>query len=178
MLMKKFTVALFDSARDAENAIAHIHQKLDIPVDEISYIVRSADGATIEKDADDVAGKTAGEGASAGAATGGALGATAGIIAAVGVIPGIGPVIAAGPLAVILGLIGTVGGGTAAGAAAGGLIGALTTMGVSEDRAESFTESIESGDAVLVTVHAEEEKNISSVMLEYNARTVESYEAA
>jgi len=87
-----------------------------------------------------------------GALTGGAIGGAAGVaVSLMGLaIPGIGPILAAGTLATMLA-------GAGAGAVAGGLIGGLTEMGVPEDDAHFYAESVRRGGA-LVTVTVDESR--------------------
>lgn len=84
-----------------------------------------------------------------GAVTGGLLGGAAGLAAGLMglAIPGIGPIIAAGPLVAALS-------GAGAGAVAGGLIGALAEVGVPDDHASFYAESVRRG-GTLVTVKAD-----------------------
>jgi hypothetical protein len=83
-------------------------------------------------------------GAATGAVAGGVLGGAAGVaVSLMGLaIPGIGPIIA-----------GLTGAGV--GAVAGGLIGGLTSLGVSEEHAEYYAESVRRGGA-LVTIRCDE----------------------
>ena len=87
--------------------------------------------------------------AAAGALTGGAISGAAGLaISLMGLaIPGIGPILAAGPIVTALA-------GAGAGAVAGGLIGGLTEIGVPENDANYYAESVRRGGA-LVTVRAD-----------------------
>lgn len=96
-------------------------------------------------------------GVTTGALTGGAIGGAAGVaISLMGLaVPGIGPILAAGALATALA-------GAGAGAVAGGLIGALTDMGVSDEDAHYYAESVRRGGALL-TVQAD---NVRSVQVE------------
>ncbi|MEP7328484.1 MAG: hypothetical protein ABI777_04675 [Betaproteobacteria bacterium] len=92
------------------------------------------------------------DGVATGALAGGALGVAAGVtISLMGLaIPGIGPILAAGTLATALA-------GAGAGAVAGGLIGALTDIGVPDDDAHFYAESVRRGGAV-VTVRTDESR--------------------
>jgi len=88
---------------------------------------------------------TAGDGAAAGAGIGAAVGGLGGLLLGLGAlaIPGIGPVIAAGPIVAALT-------GAGVGAVTGGIIGALVDMGVPEESAHEYAESVRRGN-VLVT---------------------------
>ncbi len=93
-------------------------------------------------------------GVTTGALTGGAIGGAAGVaISLMGLaVPGIGPILAAGALATVLA-------GAGAGAVAGGLIGALTDMGVSDEDAHYYAESVRRGGALL-TVRADDSRSV------------------
>jgi uncharacterized protein (TIGR02271 family) len=82
------------------------------------------------------------------------IGGTVGLLAGLGVIliPGIGPILAAGPLVATLTGAGV---GAAAGAAVGSLVGALTRIGVPEQDAHFYAESVRRG-GTLVMVRAED----------------------
>lgn len=83
-----------------------------------------------------------GTGAGVGAAIGGAGGL---LLSLAGLaVPGIGPILAAGPLVAALG-------GAGIGAAVGSIVGALTNLGIPEEEAGHYAESVRRGD-VLVTV--------------------------
>lgn len=115
--------------------------------------------------------ETVGEGAASGAATGGVIGGVAGLLVGIGAlaIPGIGAILVAGPLAAALGLTGaaaTTVSGAATGALAGGLIGALVGLGVPEDTAKLYEETIQAG-GVLLTVPAatsEKEEEVRAIL--------------
>lgn len=175
--MKQITVGLFVNREDAEKAINQIHNSLGVDTDHISYIYRNTDGEVREVDADDVSSSTPGEGAKSGAVIGGTVGAIAGIATVAGLIPVIGPIFAAGPLAAALGLtgaLGTTAAGAATGAVAGGVIGALTNMGIGEERAQRYADRVRAGD-VLVSTHADTDKDVASLLTECGATDVEVY---
>lgn len=118
---------------------------------------RAEEISVISKNREDVdfiteeTGTKAGAGAATGAVTGGTLGGLTGLLAGVGAlaIPGIGPIIAAGPIAATLT-------GVAAGAGVGSLTGALIGMGIPEDEAKIYDESVKEG-KILVLVERKEE---------------------
>jgi len=130
---------------------------------------RSMRGTTT--DADDVDDTTTGNatGAATGAVTGGVLGGAAGVaVSLMGLaIPGIGPIIAAGPI--VAGLT-----GAGVGAVAGGLIGGLTSLGVSEEHAEYYAESVRRGGA-LVTIRCDESRaeRAAQIMQDHGAVDIE-----
>ncbi len=82
-------------------------------------------------------------------------------------IPGIGPIVAAGPIAAALA-------GAGVGAVAGGLIGGLTGVGVPEDDASYYAESVRRGGA-LVTVRADDSRadEAASAMRDHGAVDIE-----
>lgn len=153
--MAKTIVGSFDRLDDAHEAVRAL-QENGFPAGDISLIANNVAGQYgTEGQLPGAAPATlsdTGAGAATGAAAGGILGGTAGLI--VGLmglaIPGIGPIVAAGPLAATLA-------GAGAGAVAGGLIGGLTGVGVPEEEAEIYAESVRRGGA-LVTVRAEDSR--------------------
>ena len=178
--MKKFTIGVFTAREDAEKAINQLHNEMKIPTDDLSFVYRNREGEVKEVDAGDVATSTPAEGAGKGAAMGGAIGAIAGLATVAGVIPVIGPLFAAGPLAAALGLtgaLGTTAAGAATGAAAGGIIGALTHLGIGEEHAQRYADRVAAGD-ILVAVHADEELDVRSTLIDCGALDVESYALA
>ena len=96
---------------------------------------------------------------------GGAAGLVVGLMGLA--IPGIGPIVAAGPIAAALA-------GAGVGAVAGGLIGGLTGVGVSEDDASYYAESVRRGGA-LVTVRADDSRadEAASLMRNHGAVDIE-----
>ena len=110
---------------------------------------------------------TGSEGGTFGAVVGGIAGAAVALTAIV--IPGIGPIIAAGPLVALLGgATGAVIGGTA-GAISGGVAASFIHLGISDDEADLYAESIRRGNAV-VTVTAKDENQaalISDILRRY-----------
>lgn len=92
------------------------------------------------------------KGAGQGAATGTIVGGLAGFLAgAIGVI-------IIGPIAALLGLGGVIGTtitGLVFGAAAGGLVGALVKLGVPEEKAKKYEETIKAGGVLLAITDSE-----------------------
>ena len=142
-------VGLYPNLENANEAVREL-VAAGFSRDDISLVARDANGAYSRYIADeDVKG---GDGAAFGALIGGLTGIVVGLSAII--IPGIGPIIAAGPIAALLG--GTAGAavGAVAGAVTGGLTASLINLGVPEEYAEYYTESVRRGGA-LVTVVAE-----------------------
>lgn len=174
--MKKVIFALFTDIEVADKAINHLHNELDIPNDEISYVYKDKDGDKVSGEADDVTSSTAGEGAASGATTGGVIGAAIGLIGVAGLLGPLGPIVVAGPLATFLGITGATGavvGTGVTGAAIGGLVGALINMGVSEPIARNFEERVDAGD-VLVSIYTEADDvdKVSDILREFNAEEI------
>jgi hypothetical protein len=141
---RRTIVGVFDSGSNAEMALNDLRDAGFSP-DQVSIVARDT------REAGEIAERTGAEGA-AGAGTGAVLGGiTGGIVGwLIGIgalaLPGIGPVVAAGALATTLG-------GAAVGAAAGGLVGALVDLGIPEEEARGYEESVRQG-RMLVTVTA------------------------
>ena len=177
--MAKTIVGSFDSFEEAQNVLRDLQQK-GYARDDISVIANNATGQYSSQYGGEGqlpsegsgAGSSvseAGAGTATGAAAGGVLGGAAGLV--VGLmglaIPGIGPIVAAGPIAAALA-------GAGVGAVAGGLIGGLTGVGVSEDDASYYAESVKRG-GTLVTVRAEDSRadDAASVMRDHGAVDIE-----
>lgn len=172
------TIGVFTDRSNAEAAINRLHNELQIPNDDISYIYRNTDGEVQEVDAAHISTDTPAEGAGKGAMIGGSIGALAGIATVAGVIPVIGPLFAAGPLAAALGLtgaLGTTAAGAATGAAAGGIIGALANLGVGEEKAQRYADRVGAGD-ILVAAHTD--KDARTVLEECGAIDTDVYSLA
>jgi hypothetical protein len=113
---------------------------------------------------DDVSG---GEGATFGATVGGVLGAVVGLGAIV--IPGIGPIVAAGPLAAALGALTGAAVGATTGAVTGGITASLLDMGVPEEEAHYYAESVRRGAALVsVTAHEVDRERAASILRRHN----------
>jgi len=163
--MTKTIVAVYDSVTDAKDAVTNLVNS-GVKATDISLVTYDENGqyaqllqgnqlgsletATVD---DDV---SAGEGAAFGALTGLAIG-----LAALA-IPGIGPVIAAGPLASALtgAAVGAV-----AGAATGGLVGGLVNMGVPEEDAHLYAESVRRGGAAVIVKAPDDMVETSSTVM-------------
>jgi len=139
--MNETVVALYDDFSTAQSVVEDLVE-VGYSRDDISLVANDAAGEYSQYvqrvDEDVTAGQGAGFGAIVGTLTG--LG--------VALIPGIGPVLAAGPLAAAL----FAGVGAAVGAATGGLVAGLIDLGVPQDDAEYYAESVRRG-GTLVIVH-------------------------
>lgn len=152
--MKKTIIGVFINKIDAEEAIAELEVHGFNPRD-MSIVMKDArTGEEIEQNT----GANMAGGAVTGVTTGGVIGGLAGLLVGIGAItiPGIGGLFIAGPLASALGLTGvaaTTVSGAATGALAGGIIGALMGLGIPEDQAKEYEESIREG-AILLAIPA------------------------
>ncbi|WP_042206668.1 general stress protein [Paenibacillus durus] len=140
--MAKRIVGVFDTGREATNAIQQLQAK-GIRNDDISVVTRDREDLRMITEETDT---MAPEGVATGAATGGVVGGIAGLLAGIGAlaIPGIGPIIAAGPIAGALT-------GAAMGASAGGLVGGLVGLGIPEEEAREYEGYVKQG-KILVLV--------------------------
>lgn len=177
--MKEIIIALFATREDAEKTIKQLHRDVGIDPSDVSYIYRTAEGASKRIDAESVMQDTPKEGAQRGAVIGGSLGAVAGLATVAGVIPVIGPIFAAGPLVAALGIgagaLSTTAAAAVTGAAAGGLIGALVAWGTPEDVAQAYEKRVLEGD-VLVATQSEEYQKVRAIMERNDALEVSRYE--
>lgn len=178
--MRETVLALYDDLDTAQAAVRELvaagYERSDIglAVNDVegrySRYVHKEDDVAVQQLADeDVSG---GEGAGFGAIIGGLTGIVAGLTAIV--IPGIGPIIAAGPLAAALG--GATGGviGAAAGAVTGGVTASLIDMGVPDEDADTYAESLRRGSAlVTVTVHEDRVQNAIDILRRHNPFDIE-----
>ncbi len=162
-------VAVYDTYETADKAIralvAEGFERSDIGLAANNVRGTYDDRVNEVYDPSDVSGS---EGGSFGAVVGGITGAVVALSAIV--IPGVGPIIAAGPLVALLGgATGAVVGG-AAGAVTGGVAASLIHLGIPEEEAHHYIESVRRGNA-LVTVQVtndEDATTASNVLRRYN----------
>lgn len=143
-------VGVFSSRHDAERALNELSRS-GFPMNKVSIIARDADrqGDIAGVDVSGNVGNKADEGATTGALTGGTIGGITGLLVGLGTlaIPGVGPIMLAGEVATALAT--TLAGG-AIGAAAGGLLGALIGLGIPEERARAYNNSVSRGDYLVI----------------------------
>lgn len=172
--MKKMILAAFTDKDNAEHALNKL-QSAGYNAKDMSIIMKD------KKEAQDLAESTGthvAEGAASGAATGGAIGALAGLLIGIGAIaiPGIGGLLIGGPLAAALGLSGaaaTTASGALTGALAGGLIGALVGLGVPEEEARHYEETVKSGGVLLaVPANSDDDSQAKAILQECGAGQV------
>jgi uncharacterized protein (TIGR02271 family) len=138
----KRAAGLFHSREQAESAVRALKDG-GYDMHNVSIVAKDADKIdgieTTEK-----IGNKADDGATTGALTGGTLGGITGLLVGLGTlaIPGIGPILLAGAGATT---IATTLAGAGIGAAAGGLVGALVGLGIPEDKAKIYTDSVKNG---------------------------------
>jgi uncharacterized protein (TIGR02271 family) len=96
-----------------------------------------------------------------GAGIGAAIGGIGGLLLGLGAlaIPGIGPVVAAGPLAAALT-------GAGIGAATGGIVGALADLGIPDEEAHMYSESIRRGNTLVVAQVTDSRVNEAAQIME------------
>ena len=131
-------VGVFDGPNHAEMALNELKNAGFRP-DQVSVVARENRETQEMVENTGMGGTSAGTGAVVGGLTGGIVGWLVGIGALA--IPGIGPIVAAGALATALG-------GAAVGAAAGGLLGALVDLGIPEEEARGYEESVRGGSSL------------------------------
>jgi uncharacterized membrane protein len=172
--MAKTVIGVFHDRNRAEEAINKLDGMGYNPKD-ISIVMR--DHKEGEEFASDTGTNVAG-GAVSGATAGGLIGALAGLLVGTGIVPGLGALLIAGPIAAALGLTGAVAttvSGAVTGAVAGGLIGALTGLGVSDEDAQMYEESVrEGGILVMVPARTGYDYEVSDLMADYGATQVKT----
>ncbi len=154
MMLEQRAIGTFTSYELAENALRELKQT-GFLMHQVSLIGRDvnrhAESTGVHTNStitgvDDLNAETkdAGEATRTGAAAGSALGGVTGLLVGLGAIaiPGVGPVMLAGAAATA---IATAVSGTAIGAAAGSLAGGLTGMGLSADRAQTYSDHVSEG---------------------------------
>ena len=163
--MVKTIVGSFDSFNDAHQ-VANDLRAAGFLDSDISIVANNAAGEYRE---DTRVTTDNGSATAKGAVTGAVVGGGAGLAASLAglAIPGIGPIIAAGPIVATLAGAGT-------GAVAGGLIGGLVDLGVPENDAQYYAESVRRGGA-LVTVRADESRadEVAAILRERGAVDIE-----
>jgi hypothetical protein len=165
-------VAVYDSFDTANKAIMALVEQGFARTD-IGLAANNATGEynRVVSDTEDVSG---GEGGSFGAVVGGITGAVVALSAIV--IPGVGPILAAGPLLALLGgATGAVVGG-AAGAVTGGVAASLMHLGILEDEAHHYVESVRRGNALVSVAVTDDDdaETATNVLRRYNPVDVKS----
>jgi len=152
--------ASFTNQANANSAIDALETQ-GFSAKNISVITKDMRGKSSEAVADNIT-----EGTTSGAVTGGVIGGIAGILAGAGVVPALAGLLIGGPIAAALGATGVAAAaisGAVTGVVAGGLIGALASLGVSEEDARYYDETVSKGGvlvAVSVNGNGEEARDI------------------
>lgn len=168
---RRTAVGLFDRQEDLERVLNELKAGGFAP-EQVSLVAKDRNTT---REVVETTGMGGGEGAGVGAVAGGITGGLLGWLVGIGAlaIPGIGPIVAAGALATTLG-------GAAIGAAAGGLIGALVDLGIPEEEATFYNESVGRG-GMLLTVHANSDAQLydaNEVMRRNGGTEVRTYGGA
>ncbi len=148
----KRAAGLFHSRDKAESAVRDLKNS-GYDMHKVSIIAKDADKIDGVETTEKI-GNKADDGATAGALTGGTLGGITGLLVGLGTlaIPGIGPILLAGATATT---IATTLAGAGIGVAAGGLVGALVGLGIPEEKAKIYRDSVKDG-SFLVMVNGTE----------------------
>jgi uncharacterized protein (TIGR02271 family) len=156
----KMTKTVIGTYRDLDSALNVVNRLVDAGFhrNSISVIANDPDekyAAYVDQDAamDDTA-----KGAGFGAAIGGLGGLLLGLGALA--IPGVGPVIAAGPLAAALA-------GAGIGAVTGGIIGALIDLGIPEESAHVYAESVRRGHVLVAAQVADDRADEATRIMQH-----------
>jgi hypothetical protein len=160
--MVRNVVGLFDSSSEARSAVQALRDA-GFRSEDINFVANNARGSYTTGTADEAV--EAERGASFGATSGAVMGGLAGLLVGLGAIaiPGIGPVIAAGSWASALASTAV---GAGLGAATGGLIGALVGVGIPEEDAHVYAESVRRGSTLIsVTAPSEAEADRAAGIL-------------
>lgn len=171
--MRNTCLGLFSNTAEADKAVEEL-KEAGVKTEDMSVIMREEPQGVVRGGR----GREVAKDAAAGVTTGGAIGGIAGLIIGIAAItvPGIGGLIAAGPLAVALGLVqlgGTTLAGAITGAAAGGIIGGLVGLGVPRERAEAYEEAIRRGQILLaVAVNPDNEEKVREIFRNHGASQV------
>lgn len=157
-MARKTIVAVFDTHQEARDATEALSQQ-GFGKEEVSLVASDAKREYYREDAPeahDAAGR-----AGSWAITGGLWGGVAGLVAGlVGMtLPGVGPVVVAGPLGAMLG-------GIITGALVGGLLGGLTSLGIPEDEAHVYAESLRRGGTIVSVTIPEDRVDLATSTLE------------
>lgn len=169
----KRAIGTFSSRQAAEEALNELKNS-GFSMDRVSILAKDKEsndqiaGTKVR----DAGGHEAKEGAGAGAVTGTVLGGVGGFLVGLGtlIVPGAGPFLAAGTFATTLA-------GAGIGAAAGGVIGALTALGVPEEEARSYGDSVSQGDyLVMIEGFADEIERAGSILRNRGVRDWRTYD--
>ncbi len=179
--MAEMVLGIFSERESASNAIDELERNGYNPKD-ISIVAKGEEDRVVTSYAD--SGSPVSQGAASGAVTGGVLGGLAGLLVGIGAVtlPGIGALLIGGPLAVALGLTGaaaTTVSGAVTGALAGGLVGGLIGLGVPEEDAQVYEDTVRRGGVLLaVPVDKSRTQTVQDIMTNYHADKIRVIEVS
>ncbi len=164
-------ISTFAKLDHAETAVAALHDA-GFTNDEIGVLLRGEQPIDEQKQAHEETAEEAanealtgaGVGALAGTAVGGLFGLLAGAVSIV--VPGMGPVLAGGIVAATLG-------GAAAGAVYGTLLGVVIKLGLTDENADFYTETL-TNDGVIVLVEAKGQRAAKAWRMMYEAKATKT----
>lgn len=171
-MQRKTIVAVFDNHQDAKSATEALHREGF--TNEVSLVASDANREYYREDAVDGQAEHTASRAGTWAINGGLWGGVAGLVAGlVGMsLPGVGPVVVAGPLGAMLG-------GAIAGALVGGLLGSLTSLGIPEDEAHVYAESLRRGGTLVsVTIPEDQVDRATSALEQFNPVDIDERSAS
>jgi len=168
--MATTVVGLFDDKDEAQRAVQDLMQS-GFNRNQVSVVAADPQGKMYKQHADED-GNLAGEGAASGLTSGAVVGGLLGLLIGAGLLFVPAGVVAAGP---ITGLIA----GGAAGAATGGILGGLIGMGIPEEHADVYAESVRRGGSlVMVQADGAEVERAKSILDRDGAIDIEERAAA
>ena len=158
--MARYRVMGILTDRSALDGLMAQLQQAQVKPDDIGVLYASEQTVEAEKDRTDVA-----AGAAAGVTAGSVVGVVAGLMSFA--IPGIGPALGAGIL-----------GSTVAGAAAGGVLGAFSQIGLGNDLAASYEQSLKDGETILAidNDNADQAGAVETLLRERNIELVNTFQ--
>ncbi|WP_110514223.1 hypothetical protein [Herpetosiphon llansteffanensis] len=158
--MARYRVMGILTDRTALDGLMAQLQQAQVKPDDIGVLYASEQTVEAEKDRTDVA-----AGAAAGVTAGSVVGVVAGLMSFA--IPGIGPALGAGIL-----------GSTVAGAAAGGVLGAFSQIGLGNDLAASYEQSLKDGETILAidNDNADQAGAVETLLRERNIELVNTFQ--
>jgi hypothetical protein len=143
-------VGAFPNQAETESALLELKNS-GFPMDNVSVVAHNSqpDRKLAGVEVQDSIDNKADEGAVTGAVTGGTVGGITGLLVGLGTlaIPGVGPILLAGTAATA---VATTLAGAAIGAGGASLLGALIGLGIPDEDARTYTNSIERGDYLVV----------------------------
>lgn len=159
-MARKTIVAVYDTHQEAKAATEALLNQ-GFTNQEVSLVASDAKREyyqenTVSDHAETAAGR-AGQWAINGGLWGGVAGLVAGLVGMS--LPGVGPVVVAGPLGAMLG-------GAITGALVGGLLGGLTSLGIPEDEAHVYAESLRRGGTLVSVTVPEERVDLATATLD------------